>query len=167
MHQISGVFPKARRKFSLLIVKSKVREMTFTRFFGAGRSATSTLPARVAIPTHVLTSPRTVFPPFCLDNSIAGSAASHMDATRLMQARYRIKVSISGFFPSHVIPFRAAVSKLSSACLGTSFSGIGINKNSVKKANAKVIKSTRITESIPANVNNVVASTGVKIEFSE
>lgn len=47
--------------------KSKATEMTFTRFFGAGRNATNTLPTNVAIPTHVLIRPKTASPPFCFD----------------------------------------------------------------------------------------------------
>lgn len=141
--------------------------MTLIRFFGAGRSVTSTLPANVAMPTHVLTNPKTVSPPFCFDNTIAGSAASYMDATRLMQAKYKIKVKISGFSLSHMIPFRAAVNSFSSAGLSTSLSGMCIKNNRVRKATAKVIRSTAITEPIPANANKAVARIGVRIEFRD
>ena len=76
MHQTNGVFPKASRKFSLLIDKSRVRDITFTRFFGVGRKVTITLPARVASPTAVLMIPNTVSPPFGFESIMAGSAAS-------------------------------------------------------------------------------------------
>ena len=74
-HQTRGVFPKASRKFSVPMESISVRQMTFTRFFGAGRRATSTLPASVARPDTALTQPSTVSPPWGRESNRAGRAA--------------------------------------------------------------------------------------------
>ena len=63
--------------------------------------------------------------------------------------------------------FFAEVKKLSSDCSLPLLSGIRINSHNVRNAAAKVIRSTAMTESIPAKENNAVANMGVSIELSD
>ena len=76
IHQISGVLPSANIKFSKLIAKSRLLQITRTRLFGFGNTDARILPTSVAIPITAFTIPMTVsFPPF-LESIIAGKAAS-------------------------------------------------------------------------------------------
>ena len=63
------------RRKNVVMDTNSARQIALTRFFGFGTTVTKILPASVAIPTKVLTSPSTVSPPFSLDKSMAGSAA--------------------------------------------------------------------------------------------
>lgn len=76
IHQMTGVLPNARRKFSVLIEINNEVQIALTLFFGAGISVVMILPANAAIPTQVLIAPKTVSPPLFFESIIAGSAAS-------------------------------------------------------------------------------------------
>ena len=138
--------------------------IALTLFDGAGITAVSTLPKREAIPTHAFTIPRDVSPLF--EIIIAGKAESYTDAIRFIHARNKISFKISGLRFSHSKPpcAEAKSDSFSSSFFGSS--GMRI-KISVRNATAKVIRSTAITESIPARVKSAVAITGVKIVFSD
>ena len=111
IHQASGVLPRASTKFSVLIEKRRALHMTRTRLLGGGASDTSTLPTRVASPAQVLTIPRMAFPPFFLDNNMAGSAALYMEATRLIAARNKIRSRIPRFLCKYCNPFFAEIKR--------------------------------------------------------
>ena len=78
--------------------------MMRTLFFGGGSRETSTLPARVAMPAKVFTSPSaSSLPPF-RESTMAGRAASKQEAIRLTKARNRISFRISACSFSHFRP---------------------------------------------------------------
>ena len=65
--------------------------MALTRLFGAGRKVAMTLPVTFARPVQVDTSASAAWLPQSLESSMAGRAALYTEATRLMQARKRIR----------------------------------------------------------------------------
>ena len=76
MHQIKGVLPNAKRKFSVLMENSRQLQITRIRLFGSFMKKAKMLPVNVDIPITAFTSPNTFsLPPF-LDNIMAGNAAS-------------------------------------------------------------------------------------------
>ena len=74
-HHTGVLRPRASRKFSVLMENRRERQITFTRFFGAGRSVTAALPMTFARPVHVLTRASAVWLPPSRERSMAGSAA--------------------------------------------------------------------------------------------
>ena len=167
IHHTSGVLPKASRKFSVLIESSSESHIILILSLGFGTAITIMLPARVAAPTIVFTSPSTALPPPCFESIIAGSTALYADATRFMPAKKSIRYSTIRLPLSHESPSPADLSSEFFSLSAFSGSGIFINKPSVMNAAAKVVRSKAITASSPPNANSAVARTGVSILLSE
>ena len=94
IHQIRGVCPNARRKFSVLMEKSRQLHITRTLLFGFFTNDARILPAKVVSPITAFTIPRVFSLPPILENIIYGNAASYTDATRLIAAKNIIRPKI-------------------------------------------------------------------------
>ena len=84
-----------------------------------------------------------------------------------MQARKKIRQSISGLPRSHLSPALEASRRVSLGFSSLGAFGMRIKNSSVRKAREKVARSTAITRSMPEKANSAEASTGCRIVLRE
>ena len=163
--QSTGSLESARIKFSLPREMSIVIYTTLTLSLGLGINDTSMLPITIATPAAEVTSPNTAEPPLGLGITYPGSVASNADATKLTPDIKRISVIIIGVFLRNIRPSFASLSVLSlfSFCEA----GIRMNPANATKASTKLIRSTAMTTSRPANAYNAEAISGFSTEIRD